>query len=85
MTGSRALFVRVLLAARAHHRFEFKHLPGGFSDQLVASVRQEARVPKWFALFSHQEAVTWLQGYNRVEQRQAEGDIIRIGQDENLG
>ena len=70
----------VLRTTTAHHRPEGKHLAGGFADQLVGSIKQNARVPQRLALTSDKNCIPDFQVNNWIEQCQSKGNVVWIGQ-----
>ena len=69
-----------LRTTTAHHRPEGKYLAGGFTNKLIGPVRQNARVPQRLALISDENCISNFRVNDRVEQCQAESNIVWIGQ-----
>ncbi len=84
MAGTGLLIARILLAGTIHDWFEGEALSGGFGKQLVGgdfafSARDHPDIPKGLALLRYQDSITHLQVNHLVEESQAQGQVILIG------
>ena len=68
----------VLRTSAAHHRPESENLAGGFTDKLIRSIRQNARVPQWLAFICDKNRITDFQINNRIKLSQSKRDIVWI-------